>query len=257
VLRGLSSWKVDNDDVFVQALDAQYTSASAMAFMQAFYPPYSLPTSQQSPLLDPSAFSSNGTYVQAPLGGYQYSVVNTVGTTDPYIIYLTGTNNCEMFSMSAAEYYNTQAFNNTEAAVRTIYQSLGHAVLNGVLPQIQWSFSNAYMIYDYISYLYRHNSTAYQTLTGPGYQESFNQLYSLASEKQWEIYGDKSISGLILGDQIRTIGGQTLAARIAGLMLNNVGTNGARTVSPFKISLTAHTDNHCRSSTLLLASTTS
>jgi hypothetical protein len=169
--------------------------------------------------------------VEAPLGGYQYSVVNTVGTVDPYIIYLTGTNNCDMFSMSAADYYNSQNFNDTEATVRTIYQSLGHAVLNGVLPQSQWSYSNAYMIYDYISYQYRHNQTVHDTLTGPGYEDSYATLYNLASEKQWEIYGDKSVSGLVLGDQIRTIGGQTLAARIAGLLLNNVGTNGARTVS--------------------------
>merc|ERR1711881_707303 len=138
-------------------------------------------------------------------------------------------NNCQSFSRSAADYYNTDSFNDTEAAVRTTYQSLGHAVLNGVLPQNQWSYSNAYMIYDYISYIYRHNSTAYQTLTGPGYQGSYDKLYTLASQKQWEIYGDKSVSGLVLGDQIRTIGGQTLAARIAGLLFNNIGTSGAST----------------------------
>jgi hypothetical protein len=230
MLQGLSSWKVDNQEVFVQTIESQYTAASATAFMQALYPPYNLGTSDASSLQDSSALTNNGTYVEAPLNGYQYAVVNTVGTTDPYIIYLTGTNNCDSFSSSALDYYSSDSFNDTEVSVRTLYQSLGHAVLDGVLPQEQWSYSNAYMIYDYISYLYRHNSTAYETLSGPGYEESYEQLYGLASQKQWEIYGDKSVSGLFPGDSIRTIGGQTLAARIAGLLLNNVGTGGARTV---------------------------
>lgn len=206
-----------------------------MAFMQAFYPPYSLPQGEQSSLLDGSAFTSNGTYIEAPLNGYQYAIVNTVGTTDPYLIYLTGTNNCDMFELSAGDYYNSQEFNDTEASVRTIYQSLGHAMLNGVLPQSQWSYANAYMIYDYLSYQYRHNATSYAVLTGEGYEQSYERLYSLASQKQWDIYGDKSVSGLVLGDQIRTIGGQTLAARIAGLLLNNVGTAGASTVRPVQL----------------------
>ena len=231
MLRGLSSWKANPQDVFVQTLDSPYTFASAQSFMQAFYPPFSLENNGLAASLDPSAFSSNGSYITAPLGGYQYTSIDTVGITDPYIIYLTGTNNCQSFQRSAADYYNTDQFNDTEAAVRTVYQSLGHAVLNGILPQNQWSYANAYMIYDYLSYIYRHNSTAFQTLTGPGYQESYDRLYTLASQKQWEIYGDKSVSGLLLGDQIRTIGGQTLAARIAGLLLNNVGSGGLGTVS--------------------------
>ncbi len=233
MLKGLSSWKVDNDEIFVQTIDSQYTSASAMAFMQALYPPYNLGSAIQTSLSDTSALTNNGTYIAAPLNGYQYATVNTVGTTDPYIIYLTGTNNCDSFSSSALDYYSSEDFNETKAAVRTLYQSLGHAVLNGVLSQEQWSYANAYMIYDYISYQYRHNSTAYETLTGPGYQQSYEQLYGLASQKQWEIYGDQAPSGLFPGDKIRTIGGQTLAARIAGILLNNVGTDGAKTASTF------------------------
>ena len=232
MLQGLSTWKLSNDDIFVQAIDVPYTVASAQAFMQALYPPYSLPsTLQQNQLLDPSSLSSNGSYVEGPMGGYQYSALDTVGTTDPYVIYLTGTSNCDMFTIAAAQYYNTQEFNTTESEVRPLYQSLGHAVLEGILPQSQWGFDNAYMIYDYISYQYRHNATAYELLQGTSYQERYEQLYPLASQKQWEIYGDKSISGLIPGDQIRTVGGQTLAARIAGLLLNNVRSGGAQTVS--------------------------
>lgn len=199
--------------------------------MQAFYPPYNLNSIDQSSELDSSAYSSNGSHVEAPLGGYQYPIINTVGTTDPYVIYLTGANNCQMFSRSAAEYYASDTFNDTEAGVRSVYQSLGHSLLNGVLPESQWSFANAYLIYDYLGYLFRHNSTAYLTLMGDGYRQSYQRLYGLASQKQWDIYGDKSVSGLVPGDMIRTIGGQTLAARIAGLLLNNVGTEGARTVS--------------------------
>ncbi|KIV98902.1 uncharacterized protein PV09_09348 [Verruconis gallopava] len=233
MLDGLSSWRVNNDAVFVQAVDSQYTVASATAFMQGLYPPYTLGAANQSSILDPSAITSNGTYIEAPLNGYQYAVVNTVGSTDPYVIYLTGTNNCQSFGDSAQAYYSSETFNNTEEAVQTLYQSLGHAVLNGVIPQDQWSFANAYLIYDYISYQYNHNSTAYDILSGPGYKDSYDQLYGLASEKQWEIYGDQSVSGLFAGDKIRTIGGQTLAARAAGLLLNNIDTGGSST----KISL--------------------
>ena len=173
---------------------------------------------------------ANNSFVDAPLGGYQYAIVDTASEFDPYSIYLSGATNCANFDASATQYYQSAEFNVTEGLTRTMYQSLGHALLSGVLPQEQWSFSNGYMIYDYISYMNTHNSTAKDILNGPAYRDNIDQLGALASQKQWDIYANLTPSGMFLGDHIRTIGGQTLAARILGMLIDNIETGGAENV---------------------------
>lgn len=61
-LQGLAAYSIDPLQLYAIALDEQYSVASAQAFLQGLYPPYSLNDSTAS-LLDPTSVLSNGTYV--------------------------------------------------------------------------------------------------------------------------------------------------------------------------------------------------
>ena len=62
-LYGLSANSVNGRQLYVGALDEQYTVASAQAFLQGLYPPYTL-NSSMAYLMDPTSIS-NGSYVSS------------------------------------------------------------------------------------------------------------------------------------------------------------------------------------------------
>ncbi|QDS74444.1 hypothetical protein FKW77_006351 [Venturia effusa] len=224
-LTGLSSWSLDNAQVFVQTTDALYTAQSATAFMQALYPPQVLPNSTAS-YLDPSSILANNTYVEAPLNGYQYGIINTVSQYDPYSAYLDGAVNCPNFAESALRYYTSEEFNETKSRTTTMYQSIGHALPDSALPQTGWGYANAYLLWDYVSYQNAHDPAAKAILDGPAYRGTIAQMGALASQKQSQVYGDLTQSHVIPGDRIRAIAGKTLAARMVGMLLDNMASLG-------------------------------
>lgn len=225
VLTGLSSWDLNNDQIFIQTTDTMYTAQSAQSFMQALYPPFVLANST-APYLDPTSILADGTYVKPPLNGYQYAVVNTVSEFDPYSVYIDGATDCPNFDESALQYYSSADFNTTDSHTDTMYQSIGHAVLDSVLPQSEWGYENAYLIWDYVTYMNTHDPTTNNILSGDAYRGDIDQLGALASHKQFQIYGNLSESYVYPGDEIRATAGKTLAARILGMMLDNVASEG-------------------------------
>ncbi|TID21565.1 phosphoglycerate mutase-like protein [Venturia nashicola] len=225
VLTGLSSWNLDNEQVFVQTIDTMYTAQSATAFMQALYPPHTLRNSTAT-YLDPSSILSDSTYLEAPLNGYQYAMINTVSQYDPYSAYLDGATGCPNLDNSALQYYVSEEFNTTNARTTTMYQSIGHAMLEGVLPQIDWSYANAYLIWDYVTYQNNHDPASKAILDSPGYRGDIDQMGALASKKQARIYGDLTPSYALPGDRIRATAGKTLAARMVGMLLDNIASLG-------------------------------
>ena len=64
-IQGLNANELDGDQLYVMALDQQYNQASAQAFVQGLYPPYSLSgnDSETTRLLDPEGLLANGSYV--------------------------------------------------------------------------------------------------------------------------------------------------------------------------------------------------
>jgi hypothetical protein len=74
-INGLSSTEIDNSQLYILSTDDEFVSASALAFMQALYPPVYLS-------LEPDAIMSDSTLDQYPLGGYQYPNVQSVSSLD-------------------------------------------------------------------------------------------------------------------------------------------------------------------------------
>jgi hypothetical protein len=74
-INGLSPTEIDNSQLYILSTDEEFVSASALAFMQALYPPVSLE-------LVSDANMSDSSLEQYPLGGYQYPNVQTVSSLD-------------------------------------------------------------------------------------------------------------------------------------------------------------------------------
>ncbi|WPH04664.1 Hypothetical protein R9X50_00755700 [Acrodontium crateriforme] len=158
-MTGLNAEVIDPRQLFVRAHDAEYSIASAQAFMQGLYPPSTLNESASS-TLDPTSILSNQTYISNPLSGYHYTYIRTTGDTDPYSPYIAGTENCPGFDASTTKYWNTTEFQQTQQESKHIYEAVGQEILSDVLPNpAQWDYVNAYAIYDYVAYLNAHNST--------------------------------------------------------------------------------------------------
>ena len=134
---GLSANVVDNDQTYVLAPDRPWLVASAQAFLQGLYPPFTL-NRTAALILDPSYILANGTYMEYPLDGYQYAQVHTASDLDPTSIWVQGSEYCLNTALSGNEYYDTQEFANTRATAELLYQAVGYSMLKDVLTQPQW-----------------------------------------------------------------------------------------------------------------------
>lgn len=89
VIRNISAYSVVNSQIYVLASDYPYTAATAQAFLQGLYPPYTLNVTN-TPGHGATAVLANGSYIDAPLDGYQYPRIRTVSHLDPYSIFIAG-----------------------------------------------------------------------------------------------------------------------------------------------------------------------
>jgi hypothetical protein len=223
---GLSSHAIDSVQMDINADDAQSTTVAAQSFMQAFYPPYAL-TNTTAPFTDPTSVMANQSYIDFPMGGYQYPVVETLSEYDPQSIYIAGTDNCLNWEISSAQYYKTKEYMDLRSSSSLLYQALGNATSLGLLDISDWTLDHGYWIFDYLTYLNRHNTSVNQILsdTGP-FPGALSQVTALANKKEWALFGNTSVSGSTPGDQILTIAGRTLAAKVLGQFFTNLNTLG-------------------------------
>lgn len=75
-INGLNPDAIDNSQISILSTDDEFISTSAMAFMQAVYPPRS------AWIIDSESILSNKSLEQFPLNGYQYPNIETVGSLD-------------------------------------------------------------------------------------------------------------------------------------------------------------------------------
>jgi len=76
-IQNLSQYVLRSDEVSILAPADTSAIASAQAFMQGLYPP--LDTSYGAPYIEASAQLANGSWAKAPLHGYQYAPIVTLG----------------------------------------------------------------------------------------------------------------------------------------------------------------------------------
>ena len=211
---------LDNTQVNILSTLEQYAVASAQAFMQGLYPP----TNISSRLTIDNTFDlSNGTVIEAPLGGYQYPQIYTTSLDDPASIYVAGDTNCLTHDYAASVYAQSQESLGIKSATQDFYTSFQAKILNGVFPSSRISYDEAYHIYDYMNYGYVHN----KTIRGDVSSDDLARARGLADQQMHAFHGNTSDNSSVNGNSIQNIAGQTMASVILSLFDLNIENQGA------------------------------
>ncbi|KAF2496302.1 phosphoglycerate mutase-like protein [Lophium mytilinum] len=213
-ISGLSSNVVNNDEIFILTPDSSYAIASAQAFMQGLYPPFTL-NETTALMLDATNILANGSYIDYPLSGYQYPSIYTASDTEPESVWVQGSVNCPANTLAITEYYDTLEFWETLNSSKPLYWATGfNTNLKDVYVESQWNYEHAYLIYDYLNYQYSHDQDTLELFSANDtFAGVYDDLRYLADQQEWALYGNVSTD---YDSQMRAIAGKTLAAKVLG-----------------------------------------
>lgn len=160
----LSKDALKNQELYVLTPENDYATATAQAFIQGLYPPLGMNESSAA-LLGGEATLANGSFVQAPLGGYQYPQLRTASNYDPNLIYVAGAYGCLNAARDRNDYFSSPESSETKNRTGELYNNVGNAVLLGAISEDSWNYDRAYLIYDYVNYQYWHDASVLEAFT--------------------------------------------------------------------------------------------
>lgn len=215
----ISTDALDNIEVFAMSTIDQYTAASGLAFIQGLYPPTNVSSDDNSTFV---TSPSNGSEVTAPLDGYQYPRLLTFSPDDPSSITIEGQSNCPLYIEAMTEFANSDEAVQAKTESQAFYDGIESNILNDVFPGQNISFDYAYLVHDYLNYENTHDEKISRKLT----EVDLAQARDLANHqiRGWNGYSSDGEPASRIS--IQTIAGQTLAAQIVGLLLNNLQSQG-------------------------------
>ncbi|KAH7130665.1 histidine phosphatase superfamily [Dendryphion nanum] len=223
-IAGLAT-RLNNDQIFIHAVDAPHIYGSAQAFMQGLYPPSQIGGNSSTGLGDRTGILANNTAIITPLGGYQYPHIQTVGQFDPQSIYISGDQFCPTSIQESISYETTRQYLQTKNVAQSFYQDLPAGLLGNIMQKKNIDYANGMDIYDYVSYQYNHEKTVYDLLNNDN--NTLSQLRFYSDEKAWFYWGNTSESST--DADYRAMAGKTLAARILGQFQRIVDNKGNAT----------------------------
>ena len=155
-------------------------------------------------------------------------------------MYIGGNIECPAFDESVIEYIFSPEFTATQAASKSVYETIGPIFLGDVSQPDQWDFINAYAIYDYLNYMYEHNTTFNSMLSDsknidPSTNISYlDTLRWYADQQQYSQLGNLNAKNNITSDpfpgevsgSISTISGNLLAAKMVAQLQANIDWQG-------------------------------
>jgi hypothetical protein len=220
VINGISEFQLDNNEVTMESTTDQFVVASAQAFIQGLYPPLQL--SSNDTFATSQSVLANGSNILPPLNGYQYPQIYTASRNDDNSIWIAGEIGCPAYIASGYEYYTSPEYATILDTSAGFYESLEQDFLNGIFTNSSVGYFDAYYIWDYLRYGFIHNTSIADHIS----EETLLRARALSDELTFALNGNASASGSIPGDQIRAIGGRTLATRIVEAMFTNINTSG-------------------------------
>ncbi|KAJ5656434.1 hypothetical protein N7507_008384 [Penicillium longicatenatum] len=199
-----ASWLM-SQSLEVLSTTEQNVIASAQAFMLGLYPPLG------SEGMNTTDDTANGTTFSAPLDGYQFPRIVTLGESDPGSLLVAGQSSCSMYQAAVSEYRNSGDAAMITRDTEAFYGKLLHQVLSGAFAESTATYANAVTIADYLEYEVLHNSTTLDHLS----DDDLIQVRSLADQFTYATNGQgaSALSGSTIG-AVSPIAGQTLAASI-------------------------------------------
>ncbi|KAF2463343.1 phosphoglycerate mutase-like protein [Lindgomyces ingoldianus] len=227
-IQSLSPDLINSNQLKIMTLDTPYLVASAQAFLQGLYPPYTLNSTRAGLAGDATGILANNSVIDFPMGGYQYPQIEVAGEYDPNGIYLGGDQSCPLSSQESMMYLTTKQFLNTQTLTKSFYEAIDASYFDGHLAQDKIDYINAVAIYDYLSYGYVHDSQTYKTFANDStYAGVYDQLRYLADEQAWYYWGNTSQS--TSDNDTRAMAGKTISALILGQFQKIVTESGNST----------------------------
>ncbi|KAG0157449.1 hypothetical protein PDIDSM_4634 [Penicillium digitatum] len=216
-VQNISPIILDSKDVNVLSTTDQNIIGSAQAFMQGLYPPLGL-------MNIPSGQIANGSFAQAPLNGYQYPRIVTVGEADPQSILIEGHAMCGMYDAAEGEYRASDEVQDITRDTEAFYRKLWRLALSGVYDESSATYTNAVPISQYLDYEVVHNDSVFESLNHAGILHA----RSLADQYVWSTNSQQSSSSGSFIRVVSPIAGQTLASSILEAFDLNIQEGGTR-----------------------------
>lgn len=216
-IQNISPVILDSNDIDVLSTTDQRVVASAQAFMQGLYPPLGFMNMSSSQI-------ANGSLEQAPLNGYQYPRIVTVGNADPQSISVQGQAVCNMYHAGETEYRNSEEAQDITRDSEAFYRKLWKLALSAVYDESFATYTNAVAISDYLEYEAVHNASLFESLN----HADIRHARSLADQYMWSTNSQQSSSSGSTIRETSPIAGQTLAASIMEAFNLNIQESGVR-----------------------------
>ncbi|CAO2649589.1 Nn.00g069740.m01.CDS01 [Neocucurbitaria sp. VM-36] len=208
-IRGINEDLVKLSQIAVTAPVDNVLQNSAMAFLQALYPP-----------VETVQTLANGESVQAPMDGYQLIPVNTIatGAGSEDAGWLQDASSCQNAKLSSNSYFDSAEYKNIASNTKDFFSSLVPSI-NNVISEDQVTYKNAYIVYDIINVAEIHNSSIPNSdvLTN----STLHQLHALANAHEWGLAYNAS-------DSTRAIAGMQLAGEVLKYMNEIISSNGSK-----------------------------
>ncbi|PKX97433.1 uncharacterized protein P174DRAFT_418399 [Aspergillus novofumigatus IBT 16806] len=202
----LSPYALEAEEISVLSRTDQPAVASAQAFMQGLYPP--LGEVYDGKFYDPSFVLANGSLSRAPLNGYQYPQVITVGSADPRSIIVDGLFECTLHEVADLEYKFSPEVQELTQESEAFYGRLYSQSLRGVYDLSSANYANAFYVSEYLEYELLHNKSLLSRLQ----REDIERARWYADHYMYATNGNVSSSEPSVSNDIRTIAGRTLAS---------------------------------------------
>jgi hypothetical protein len=209
---GLNTYAIDNSQLQIMATDDPWISASAMAFMQALYPP------QNATVPNLESMLANSSLAEYPLNGYQYPNIETLSLLDFNHVWIAGDDDCNNYDVVNVEYLASAAFVQEMQSTNEFYESLGDSVF-WAIPEDDLNYANAWTLWEFAAFEYQHNETLNQS--GTFTAAELDTLYNLASQQQWN-FNTPDSSGTI-----QAMAGRTYASYVLQQFEHQVASNGS------------------------------
>ncbi|KAF5027775.1 hypothetical protein F66182_106 [Fusarium sp. NRRL 66182] len=223
-LQNLNADVINNDDLDVISQDDEWVSAGAMAFMQGFYPPvtdaYDNSTGGEEIAIN---LASSANRTEYPLDGYQYPVIKTPSNFDLDSTSIQGNARCTAwYSEVTSNMTQNEILGNLYESTLPFYRRLfSTPPLAGTIEIDLANLWNAYGLWEFVDYQYRHNETVHEGLNNATETLELLNTYALSVERAQNSYLDSQGDDDPL-DVIYSIAGRLLAHKVTSQFRNTI-----------------------------------
>ncbi|KAL2256361.1 hypothetical protein VTK26DRAFT_1786 [Humicola hyalothermophila] len=216
----LDSESINTSHLKVASSGDRDIAEGALAFMQGLYPPLTQASCHGTRNVQGPRDESCCDLEQPSCEQY-YPIRIVSDCLDPDSIWVHGDKRCNKHAELQLQFEDDHDVVSLQQDHKPLYSSLWDRVFYDAFPRSRTNFQNAYSLYEYAAFRWRHGDEA-QTVMTP---EELVKLRLLASAEQRLRHANLSAFS---GDGVHAIAGRTLAAKVSDLFTNHINSYGKR-----------------------------